>query len=319
MLSRRLALGAIVLAVLVLVGGSVTQRVLADPRVVDSAAPACGTAVDLKAKASVRRTVNINGVERVYHVQIPGDYDRATRTPLILAFHGHGEMAKWFKHYTQLSRLPAITVFPEGLRGTDGESAWQGAPYAPPQADDVAFTRAVLDKLTTEACVDSKRIYAVGRSNGAGLVNMLACQLPGRFASVAMVSGAFYPEADVGCEHAPWVSRIEFHGTADWTVPYDGEMKNGSVLPPIPLWLEGQARKAACAPPVQRGIAPNTLRIDWACQPAGAMLSHIRIDGGTHRWPGSTEAMWRPSNHINAAALIWQFFQLQGPGLAPPG
>ncbi|WP_415041132.1 alpha/beta hydrolase family esterase [Gordonia sp. (in: high G+C Gram-positive bacteria)] len=255
-------------------------------------------------------------MQRNFHIHIPSDYSKHTPTPLILAFHGKGEKAKWFAHYTQLSRLPAIVVYPEGLPGLDGEDSWQGAPYSPTVADDLDLTKTILDQVESQACVDKSRVFAVGRSNGAGLVNMLACQMPGRFAAIALVSGAFYPQADVGCEHAPTVSRIEFHGTADWTVPYGGENKFGSQLPPIPAYMEGWARKAACAPPVEHQIAKDTTRIDWfVCQPPGTMISHVRIDGGTHRWPGSTEAMWRPSNHINAAALIWQFFQLQRPGL----
>ncbi|GED98524.1 polyhydroxybutyrate depolymerase [Gordonia crocea] len=289
---------------------------LAAPRVEAETAAGCSGSANLSASTSVARTVTVNGVERHFRVHLPAGYSKNRATPLILAFHGRGERAAMFERYTQISRLPAIAVYPEGLRSPEGPRSWQSAPYANAKADDVAFTRAILRIVRAQACVDNSRVFAVGRSNGGGLANLLACRLPGQFAAVAMVSAAFYPQGQRGCEHAPPVSRIEFHGTADPIVPYDGTRKFGYPLPAIPQEVGGWVRQAGCQPPVQRRIAAETVRTDWyLCRPLGIMISHVRIDGGTHRWPGSTDAGWRPSNRINAAALIWQFFALQRPGL----
>ncbi len=315
-LSRRLALSAGVLAVAGLLGGSAAQYVLAAPRVEATPAAGCAGSANLIANSSVNRIVTVNGVERHFRVHLPAGYNRGKASPLIVAFHGRGEQADAFEHYTQLSRLPAIAVYPEGLRSAEGPRSWQSAPYANPRADDVEFTRAVIRTVRSEACVDNSRVFAVGRSNGGGLANLVACRLPGQFAAVAMVSGAFYPQSQAGCAGTRPVSRIEFHGTADQIIPYGGMEKFGFALPPIPAVVGGWAAGAGCQRPVERKIAADVTRIDWpACQPLGVMVSHVRIDGGTHRWPGSSGALWRPSNRINAAALIWQFFQLQRPGL----
>ncbi len=314
-LSRRLALSAGVLAVAGLLGGSAAQYVLAAPRVESTPAAGCAGA-STNPTPSTAQTITVNGVERHFRLHLPSGYNKTSANPLILAFHGRGEPAAAFERYTQLSRLPAIIAYPEGLRGTAGSRSWQSAPYANPKADDVAFTRAVLQTVKAQTCIDNSRVFAVGRSNGGGLVNLLTCQMPGQFAAVAMVSAAFYPQSQVGCGQARPISRIEFHGTSDHIVPYGGTEKFGNRLPAIPAEVGGWAHQAGCQNPVERPIAPNTTRIDWfACHPLGIMISHVRIEGGTHRWPGSTAAMWQPSNHVNAAALIWQFFQLQRPGL----
>ena len=34
--------------------------------------------------------------------------------------------------------------------------------------DDVGFTRAIIESLQNEACIDAKRVYATGCSNGGG-------------------------------------------------------------------------------------------------------------------------------------------------------
>jgi poly(3-hydroxybutyrate) depolymerase len=51
--------------------------------------------------------------------------------------------------------------------------------------DDVAFARALVAKLQTQACIDPKRIYAVGYSLGGGMSIKLACDAADLFAAVA--------------------------------------------------------------------------------------------------------------------------------------
>jgi polyhydroxybutyrate depolymerase len=314
-LSRRLALSAGVIAAIVLLGGSAAQYVLAAPRVVATPVAGCAGPPEYVASASVPQSVNVGGITRKFTVRLPAGYTQGRPSPLIIAYHGRGEAAMFFERYTQLSRLPAILVYPEAMHSSSGPRSWQGAPYSDPKADDIGFTREIIRTVRANACVDNGRVFAVGRSNGGGLANLLACRLPGQFAAIAMVSGAFYPQANQGCAQARPVSRIEFHGTADRIVPYWGLQKFGSVLPPIPDEVGDWARRAGCAPPIESRIANATARIDWlACQP-GVMVSHVRIEGGTHLWPGSGTTPLRPSNHVNAAALIWQFFQLARPGL----
>ena len=68
-------------------------------------------------------------------------------------------------------------------------------------------------------------------------------------------------------------------------------------------------------PPIESRIANATTRIDWlACQPG------VMVESCAHRRrhppvAGLGYHALRPSNHVNATALIWQFFQLARPGL----
>lgn len=61
-------------------------------------------------------------------------------------------------------------------------------------SDDVGFTKQILDQLEEQYCVDTDRIYATGKSQGGGMVGLLAADadLSMRFAAFAPVSGAFY-------------------------------------------------------------------------------------------------------------------------------
>lgn len=243
------------------------------------------------------RTVRVDNRNRTFRVHFPSGYSGRARTPLILAFHGHAERSAAFERYSGLSRLPAIVVYPDGSRGTDGGSAWQGAPYSS-KADDVAFTRAILATMHRTACVDGSRVYAVGRSNGAALVEILSCRMPGSFAAFATVSAAVYQRALNGCRSRTPVSLIDFHGTDDPVINYRGGVKHGERYLSSAQWIGRWAARDRCAGPVSMRLSPTVERTSRPICANGTRVVHYRIAGGTHRWPAS----------VAPATRIWEFF-----------
>ncbi|MFT3900408.1 MAG: PHB depolymerase family esterase [Gordonia sp. (in: high G+C Gram-positive bacteria)] len=291
-----------------LVGTASAQFALAAP---GGVSPAAGKLV---AGHTSVRTVMINGVQRSYRVHMPVGYSRGVPTALVLAFHARSQSAVEFEHATGLTRLPAITVFPDGLRSAAGPQSWQGAPYANPRADDVAFTRAIIHQINAEASVNHGRVFAIGRSNGGGLANLLTCRMPGQFAGIALISSAFYPQSL--CAGGNNVSKLVLHGTADPIVPYNGGTKFGNHLLPVPAYVNQAARRAGCQKPMSRKVRRNATRIDWLlCRQPGTMISHVRYDGGGHGWPGpTTGSMVEPGQPVSTTGLIWNFFQTRGLG-----
>ncbi|WP_244882437.1 alpha/beta hydrolase family esterase [Gordonia desulfuricans] len=272
---------------------------------------ACTTRTALAPGTTVR-TTKVKGVKRSYRLHIPQGYNRSRANPLILAYHGHAENTAAFERYTGLSRLPAIVVYPTGLAGTDGTSSWQGAPYSAPKADDIAFTSAILREVRGLACVDRARTYAVGRSNGGGLVSMLTCRLPREFAAYAVVNPALYAQTWRACPSAPPASVISFHGTADPVIHYAGGVRFGSRYTGIADATQTWARRAGCVPvPITTPVNGVVVRENWPlCSSLGEEIVHYRISGGSHLWPGSAVRTSRtgPSDSISATSLIWQFF-----------
>jgi polyhydroxybutyrate depolymerase len=197
-------------------------------------------------------------------------------------------------------------VYPLGLIGTDGESAWQGAPYSA-DADDVLFTSDLLNRLQRDLCVDPWRIYAAGKSNGAGFVGVLACQLSGRIAAFAPVSGAFYPQGGA-CHPDRPAPILNVHGTADTTIPYDGEAERG--LPSIPDWLAAWADRNDCSSrPTVRDEGDGVWVSNWrGCDRRGDLV-HYRIEGLGHDWPSTHP---NPDSDVpavlDATPIIMRFF-----------
>lgn len=273
-------------------------------------AAGCGTAGrGLRPGTSVR-TATIAGVPRTYRVSVPAGYTGRQAVPLILAFHGHAERATSLARYTGLSALPAIVVYPEGLRGPDGLLSFQGAPYSSPRADDVAFTAAILRDMRSSGCVDRARTYAVGRSNGGGFAGMLACRMPGTFAAVGVVDPALYARAPNRCAGAPATSVIAFHGTADRVIRYGGGSRQGQRYLPVRSWLDSWARTNGCVPvPITLPVNRVVDRVGWLPCRELSEVTHYRIRGGGHVWPGAAGRRGGVSDSISATALMWQFFQ----------
>ncbi|KAK7926495.1 hypothetical protein PG985_003493 [Apiospora marii] len=196
---------------------------------------------------------------RRYRVHLPAGYDPTKPAPVILSYHGaHGTIEK----QAALDRLtdPArnkdyVVVYLQALvpEGSD-KTEWQVAPGAE-HTDDVGFTADVVGALERQLCVDPRRVYATGKSQGGGFVGqVLACDadLSQKFAAFAPVAGAYYlkDSSRKQCEPTdkvaiPCATRrrdtpvMAFHGGADETIPYRGtyRAKTHSCLPDIRHWV----------------------------------------------------------------------------------
>lgn len=139
--------------------------------------------------------------------------------------------------------------------------------------DDVGFTSSILDELETQYCVDTDRIYATGKSQGGGLVGVLACDedMSQRIAAFAPVSGSFYI-SDFGdvCEPetvpigpcSPGrddVPVLAFHGLVDDTIAYYGGPRRGACLPSIPYWVRTWAERDGLGPENETSAVPGAL------------------------------------------------------------
>jgi polyhydroxybutyrate depolymerase len=229
----------------------------------------------LAAAAGERREVG----ERTYLLDAPaGPGDRPL--PLVVAFHGFRSSPEALRAGADLAALSrdegVIVACPAGrdgveLLGTRG----RGWDLRPGQTTDRDFVRTLLDHLEGERCVDRRRIYATGFSNGGFLANLLACQLAGRLAAVAAISGA----VDLGgCAPARPVPILFLFGRADRVVPPD------LVRRGVAWWV---ARNAC------RGSDPSEGCTRWTgCR---ADVAACEGDQG-HRWPA------------DATGRIWRFF-----------
>ena len=242
--------------------------------------------------------------DRTYLLSIPPRYDGTEATPLILELHGFGGSASAQDSVSGLSDVAAdagmIVATPNAL----GHPPRWFVPFPKDPVTyghgDARFLSDLLNELVSRLCVDERRVYVTGFSQGGAVTSWLPCDLSGRFAAIAPVESTFFPGR---CREADPVSVIAFHGTADETVPYDGGRHFGeTVVPPVEEAVRQSAVHAGCsAAPRSEAIGADRLIVFPGC-PAGVDVELYAIDGGTHAWPDTAT--------IDATELIVRFFEI---------
>jgi polyhydroxybutyrate depolymerase len=189
---------------------------------------------------NTNETVQVGSTSRNYVLHIPAKYDGSKPAPLILDFHaqnGSGSSELSSSPYPAQTDLEGVVMaFPTGLKGPGG-AAWNVGPCCVANVDDVAFARALVAQVETTACIDPKRVYAVGLATGGGMAYYLACHAADVFAAVAPAAFDLLEENVGDCKPSRPVTVISFRGTADPLVPYAGGAS--SVVPGMPVTFLG--------------------------------------------------------------------------------
>ncbi|KAL6866403.1 hypothetical protein ACO1O0_002511 [Amphichorda felina] len=255
--------------------------------------PGCGNKHDFVGKTR-KFSIESSGGKRFYHVHLPDDYDPTSETPLLMAYHGHGQRSTNFQEVSDFSNQDVnpgmITVYPTGRR-----LAWEGASYSEPGVSDLQFTTDLVDRLKNDFCVNDARIYAVGHSNGGGFVNTLACSTEhgAQFAAFAGVASALYTDLQGNKSCSPSRSPLpvfEAHGTKDEVIPYEGGKATGGRVPAIPEWVGRWAERNQCSSPEKHDLPKNVVDESFTCDGRHGLQRHVRLDGHNHSYPDAEDS-----------------------------
>ncbi|KAI5861525.1 carbohydrate esterase family 1 protein [Durotheca rogersii] len=273
---------------------------------------------------------------REYRVWLPAGYDESEPTPLILSYHGANRV---ISHQVALDRLSDplfnddhIVVYLQGTADDPSRpdhTTWEGAPDS--TSDDVGFTREALDAVSAALCVDERRVFATGKSQGGGFVGRLACDaaLSARVAAFAPVAGAYYireidteaaclpASVTVPCAAARTdVPVLAFHGGADTTIRYAGGFRSGACLPSVRSWARQWARRDGLTGAPHNTSIPGSVHGVAMRYGEGADLGLVTLvyagDDIGHDWPATVENSDNGGERIaafNASAWIMDFFR----------
>lgn len=253
------------------------------------------------------RTGLIDGLDRVWTVHVPPAAGGATPLPVILNLHpyvlgGNDVFHELWRLESGLEPLGDVEGFivvqPEGTGDPAGWNAGEACcgEASEEDVDDVDFLLYLLDTVSAEACVDSRRVYSTGMSNGGYLSHRLACEHPDRIAAIAPVVGSLSEE--LVCAEGRAVPVLQISGSED-NLP----SREASVA----YWVEANGCNAT--PEVAPAGAATCST--WTGCRDGAEVTHCVVEGGGHCWFSDHEDQVTPGCEavdFVSEAEAWRFF-----------
>jgi polyhydroxybutyrate depolymerase len=248
-------------------------------------------------------TLDVGGRQRSARVHVPASYDPTSPTPVVFDVHGRTHNAS---QQMGLSRSIAksdaagfIAIYPEsGTSPTSWNSGTCCDPASTSDLDDTGFLTALLDEVQAKLCVDEKRVYMMGMSNGGYESHRIACELADRFAAIGPVAGLLLFS---GCAPSRPVPVMMVNGTSDQLSQYT------FVDEGVAFWREHNQ----CTTMSQTYSNGDASCVTHSGCTGGADVVLCTIAEGGHQWPGGSTLpfMGKKSDDLIATDALWEFFQ----------
>ena len=228
------------------------------PPLAPAGSPGCGKAAP---RTGVQH-VSAMGKDRTYVLAVPDGYSAQAPLPLVFVLHGSGGSAQSARTQTDLEKVAggrAIFVYPDGLSGgwdLDTETS---------QNRDVGLFDAILLTAHNALCIDSRRVFVTGFSNGAYMANQLGCRRGDRIRGLVThagggpyeLHGSYDGNGQLQCPQKA-VASLVVHGNSDTTVaPNEGQKSldhwtyaNRCGGGTAPAWLPPCVAEQGCFQPV---------------------------------------------------------------------
>jgi poly(3-hydroxybutyrate) depolymerase len=182
--------------------------------------PGCGTSSPL---TSGTFTLDVDGSEREYVLDVPSGYDENHPYRLIFVWHPLGGSASQvvnggYDGLKSRANGSAILVAPDGLNGSAAGINGQGWYNA--DGGDMKFLRAMLDHFNANLCVDQARVFSTGFSFGGMMSYAAGFEYGEVFRALAPASGNLQGTPHQQITTNP-IAIMAFHGASDDFVPTD--------------------------------------------------------------------------------------------------
>jgi polyhydroxybutyrate depolymerase len=222
------------------------------------------------------------GARRRYLLHVPADLDPSLPAPLVFDYHGAGSAPELEAADSQMSSKADeegfIVVYPEGVGAMFNAGSCCslfGGAEPPHLEDDAGFTRAILNDVAGKLCIDLRRVYSTGASNGGFMSEWNACKNADIFAAVAPIVGMGAAQPD--CTPSRPIPMIAFGFTEDPYVDYGTSTWEWGV------WVDERNR---CTDAPERESFGEGFCDHWRSCADDVEMVRCTIDGADHCWPG---------------------------------
>ncbi|MEM6993816.1 MAG: PHB depolymerase family esterase [Myxococcota bacterium] len=254
--------------------------------------------------------VEFSGSSRSFDLVVPPAHDGSTPLPLVLNFHGWTQTPADHAEFSQMNGTAIdrgfVLAYPAGIDNSWNAGICCGGAQSQ-GLDDVGFARAVVAQIGTATCIDERRVYAVGHSNGGFLAHRLACEAADVFAAIGSVAGVIGIDA-AQCTPGRAVPVMHLHGTGDTIVSIDGGgvLGHPSAQSSTVGWVARNGCDATAATALDQG---DTTCQRWTGCGDGGEVQMCTIEAMGHCWPGNpTCTLGPPSTTVHASDMLADFF-----------
>lgn len=237
-----------------------------------------------------------DGATRTYIVHVPASLDPSTPVPLVVDMHGltssataQAGLSGW---RAKADAEGFIVAHPQGLN-----ASWNGGDLCCGTSqrngvDDEGFIRAMVAELQSAGCIDAKRIYATGLSNGGAMSHLLACNAADLFAASAPVSMG---NGTRPCEPSRPISVVMTRGTRDTLVSF-----NGGLFPSAQADFEQWAELNGCTG--EPRPADELCQVFDDCE-GGVEVKLCALDAG--------HVLYDNAQDFSVPDVVWETFERQ--------
>ena len=232
-------------------------------------------------------------VSRPVIIETSADTDHLKSYPIVIALHGRGgSNNNWVQPLSKFTNSGEfIGVYPQGHL-----NSWNLG-QEPSTADDIAFISNIIDTLLSYSNVDENKIFAVGNSNGSGMVNVLG-GVNKRLKAIAPVASQLTERTEIKSNAIP-LSVFQVNGDQDLLIPIDGGMKLGHPF----LSASDSAKKWAthfnCNHNVTVEESEQTVLHTYSDCDENVVVKYLVVKGAGHSTARDYTSLWDD---------VWDFF-----------
>jgi polyhydroxybutyrate depolymerase len=226
--------------------------------------------------------------------------------PVVIDLHGAGGNGKQQQGMSGFNSLADkekfLAIFPDGVDGYWNVDDTCCGTAGKQKIDDVGFLKAIITGLSSQTCIDAKRIYVSGFSNGGGLAHRMGCDAADVIAAIVPTATDLRTQP---CKSARPISMMEIKGMADSLEPYDG----GVVGPEGGQYTDVGAKASQKLWADIDKCTGTTTTNDNYCESYTQCADGVEVD--LCSLPNTDHSTYSNSLGFNVASVAWSMFNRQ--------
>ena len=232
-------------------------------------------------------------VSRPVIIETSAEIDNLKSYPIVIALHGRGgSNTNWIQPLSKfINSGEFIGVYPQGHL-----NSWNLG-QEPSNANDPAFISIIIDTLLSYSNVDESKIFAVGSSNGSGMVNVLG-GVNKRLKAIAPIGSQLTERTEIKTNAIP-LSVFQVNGGQDLTIPIEGGIKLGHPFLSASYSAKKWATNFNCNQNIVVEETEQTILHTYSDCDNSVVVKYLVVKGAGHNIFGDYSSLWNE---------VWDFF-----------